>query len=60
MTVEFNDALSVGNFSVDFRNKDAAQYNSNRQISSVSENMIADMFGILAELKSKVDILSSG
>jgi hypothetical protein len=59
-TVEFNDALSVGNFSVDFKNRDAAQFNSNRQFSSVSDNMIADVFGLLNELKSKVDVLSLG
>lgn len=56
---DFNDALSLGNFSADFNNKNN-NANGLRQFSSVSDGMVAEMFGILNELRSKVDILSGG
>lgn len=51
-----DDVLSVGNFSADFRQKDAQ---ANRVVSSISNDMWQDFYGILTDLKSKVDLLSS-
>jgi len=50
------DLLSVGNFSADFKMKD--EMAKHRFVSSVSNDMWQDFYGILTELKSKVDLLS--
>ena len=57
-TGEFNDAASVGNFSADFKIKDAPA-GINRQFSAVSDSMLADVFNMLTELKSKVDLIAA-
>jgi len=38
--------------------RDAPAANMNRQFSAVSESMLADVLGMLTELKSKVDMLA--
>jgi hypothetical protein len=51
-----DEVQSVGNFSVDFKIKEAQQ--NNRFVSSMSNDMWQDFYGILTELKSKVDLLT--